>query len=172
MNLRFLWFGCFLFWLGAATAFPQNEVRLKPFRPNTAAATQSLAGAWKGTFIFKRADNGMKEEVSYLVEVSADLSSLTMTALPPLSSDPDSRTSPVTEGPIPADWDGETLRAHTGRNFEDGKAQISIVKKYVLRLGADHRHIGVSYEVTVKTNRPHDESTNTVRGSGELVRVR
>lgn len=172
MNLRVLWLGCFLFWLGASAAFPQSEVRLKPFQSNTASTSKSLAGAWKGTFIFKRADNGQKEEVSYLVEVAPDLSSLTMTALPPLSSDPDGRTSPVTEGPIPADWDGEILRAHTERSFEDGKAQVSIIKKYVLRTGADGRHIGVSYEVTVKTNLPRDERTNTVRGSGELVRVR
>lgn len=172
MNLRFFLFFCLAFCIGQSAAFSQSSVRLKPFQSSSAQQTRSLAGTWKGTFIFKRADNGMREEVSYCVEVAADLSSLTMSALPPLSSDPDSRVSPVTDGPAPADWDGELLRAHTERRFQDGKAQVLVVKKYILRPGVDNRHIGVSYEVTVKTSLPHDERTNTVRGTGELVRMR
>lgn len=173
MNLRLLSFAFLLISLAAPAAFSQSTVRLKPFQsggPGT--QTSSLAGAWKGTFIFDRKDNGGKEAVAFLVEVPRDFSALTMTALPPFSSDPDTRISPVTDGAVPADWDGELLKAHTERTFQDGRARVLIVKKYVLRPGNDGRHAGVSYEVTVKTSLPHDERTNTVRGTGELVRVR
>ncbi|GEM_PF-3993769 len=169
MKFRCVAFAFLLF--GSSAAYTQ--VQLKPFRPGTPTAqARSLAGAWKGTFIFERKENGGREEVTYLIEIGPDMGTLKVTALPPFSSDPDSRLSPLTEGAIPADWDGEFLRAHSQKGFQEGKADVLIFKKYILRPGADERHLGVSYEVTLKSTSRRSERSDTVRGRGELVRIR
>jgi hypothetical protein len=170
MNSRLFLFTLLAASLATSATFADPPL-LKPFRA-AETASKPLAGAWTATFVFKRKDNGTREEVTYRVDVAPDLTSLTLSALPPISSDPDDRNSPITGRPIPADWDGELLRAHTERSFQDGKAQISIVKKYVLRPGTDGRHAGISYRVTVNTSLPRDERSNTVTGEGEIVRVR
>jgi hypothetical protein len=171
MKFRFVPLAFLVLFLGVPAAY--SQIQLKPFRPDAhAAEARSLAGAWKGTFIFERKENGGREEVSYRVEIGSDMGSLKVTALPPFSSDPDSRLSPITGGFIPADWDGEFLRAHAQKSFLEGKADVLILKKYLLRPGADERHIGVSYEITVKSTTSRSERSDTVRGRGELVRVR
>ena len=171
MKFRFVPLAFVVLSLGISAA--NSQVVLKPFRPGAPSVeARSLAGAWKGTFIFERKENGGREEVSYLIEIGPDMGSLKVTALPPYSSDPDSRLSPITEGSIPADWDGEFLRAHSQKGFQDGKTDVLIFKKYMLRPGNDGRHIGVSYEVTLKSTSRRSERSDTVRGRGELVRVR
>ena len=146
-------------------------VPLKPFT-RTAPAAQGLAGAWKGTFVLPRQADGGKEEVSYLVEVTPDLASLRVSALPPLSSNPDPYLNPITSSAASADWDGEVLRAEVRQTAQEGKAGIAVVKKFTLRPGKDARHAAFSYEVSVKTTLPHDERTNILRGSGTLTRDR
>lgn len=168
MNLRLVLFAALA--LCAASSGALAQVPLKPFQ-STAPQAKSLAGSWKGTFIFERKENGGREEVSYLVEIGPDMGTLKVTGLPPYGSDTDSRLTPITEGAIPADWDGETLKAQTQRSFQDGKADVLVVKKFLLRAGKDSRHLSVSYEVTVKTSKPRSERSETVRGRGELVRV-
>jgi len=154
-------------------ALAPAQVPLKPFQPGGAAPqTQTLAGAWKGTFILPRQDNGGKEEVTYLVEVSPDLGTLRVSALPPLSSNPDAYLNPITVEPVAADWDGEVLKAEARQTAQEGKAQLVIIKKFALRAGKDGRHAAFRYDVSVKSSLPHDERTHILSGSGTLTRSR
>ena len=147
-----------------------SAVRLKPFQPDTPAS--SLAGTWKGTFVLPRSGEGnSKEQVTYQVEIANNLGTLRVIALPPLSSNPDPFLNPITDRSAPADWDGETLKAEIRQNTQDGPAEITVFKSYILRPGADARHAFFRYEVRVKSSKPHDERTNILRGSGTLSRV-
>lgn len=169
MNLRLL--PAALLFL-ALDAFAAPHVPLKPFQQTLPGGqAPALAGSWKGTFILPRQSDGGKEEVTYLVEVDPDLGSLRVSALPPLSSNPDPHLNPITAAPVPADWDGETLKAELRQTAHEGKAQLAIVKKFTLTRGKDARHASFRYEVSVKSSLPHDERTNILKGSGTLTKV-
>ena len=155
-----------------ATLAAAPAVRLKPFQADAPASIAPLAGTWKGTFVLPRqGDSNGKEQVTYQVEVTRDLGTLRVIALPPLSSNPDPYLNPITGSPAPADWDGETLKAELRRSTQDGEAEITVVKTFTLRPGADARHALFRYEVRVKSSKPHDQRTNILRGSGTLSRV-
>lgn len=171
MSSRFFVF-VFAILCAAVSAASAQTVRLKPFRADVpAAAAGSLAGTWKGTFVLPRTAGGGKEEVAYQVEISAGLDTLRVIALPPLSSNPDAYANPITASAIPADWDGETLKAASRQTVPEGKAEITVLKRFTLRPGADARHARFRYEVSVKTVKPRDERTNIISGDGILTRV-
>ncbi|MDD5350523.1 MAG: hypothetical protein PHQ12_09965 [Chthoniobacteraceae bacterium] len=157
----------------AFTTAAAQTVRLKPFRPDAPAAaeTASLAGTWKGTFVLPRVTGGGKEEVTYQVEVAPRLDTLRVIALPPLSSNPDPYFNPITASAVPADWDGETLKAEARQTAQDGNTDITVLKVLTLRRGVDARHARFRYEVRIKSTKPHDERTNILRGEGILTRA-
>ena len=150
---------------------PAPKVPLTPFQQATPAkVNQALAGAWKGTFSFSRQDGG-KEDVTYLVEVAPDLSTLRVSAVPPISSSPDPLLNPITANPVPADWDGQVLKAELREVTRDGGAEIVVIKKFTLRPGSDARHAPFTYQVTVKsTTKKGAVSTNVLNGEGTLTR--
>jgi hypothetical protein len=146
-------------------------VRLKPFQPDAPANAAPLAGTWQGTFVLPRAGGDGKEQVTYQIEVSRDMGTLRVIALPPLSSNPDPYLNPITASPAVADWDGETLKAEARQSAQDGPADITVIKTFTLRLGADGRRALFHYEVRVKSSKPHDQATNILRGSGTMSHV-
>jgi len=154
------------------THAPQPKVSLKPFTQSATAKTgQTLAGTWKGTFLFDRQDGG-KEEVTYIVEIAPDLSTLRVSAAPPLSSNPDAYLNPITKEQAQADWDGDILKAETSQSAQEGKTEIAVAKKFTLRFGKDERHALFTYKTSVKSTTSKADLTNIIRGEGILTRQR
>jgi len=148
------------------------KIPLKPFQQTVQAKTnQSVAGTWKGTFVLSRQGGG-KEEVTYLVEVAADMSTLSVSAVPPLSSSPDGFLNPITATPAQADWDGEVLKAEMRESTQNGETKVAAVKKFTLCPGNDARHAAFTYQVTVKSTKPKAVETNILKGDGTLTRSR